>query len=856
MPDRADVAVIGGGVVGAAIAREIVRRGASTILVEAGPDVGAGTSKANTAILHSGFDAETGSVEARLVRRGHELLLAYAGDAGVALERTGALVLAWTDAELAALADVEARARANGGAVERLGPADVVALEPHLAPGVLGALRVPDEGIVCPFTLPLALATEAVQNGARLLLDAPLVETRREGGEHVLRCGVEEIRCRVVVNAAGLRAGEVDRLFGHDHLRIRPRRGELLVFDKLARPLLHHVLLPVPSRRTKGILVAPTVYGNVLVGATAEDVDDPRATITTAAGLRHLRERAAAILPGLAGEEVTAAYAGLRAAVPEGDYQIRLDRELALVCVGGIRSTGVSACLAIAEEVGRLVAETGLPQAPRALRPARLPYLGEARPRAHVDAARIATDPAYGRIVCHCERVSEGEIRDALRAELPARSLDGLRRRTRASMGRCQGFHCLGELTCGLEPCARPPPLGRTTPDVVVVGAGPAGVSAAIALRRTGASVVVLDREAEAGGVPRTCDHLGFGWRDLRRVLTGPAYARRLCERALAAGVEIRTSTTALDWTGPTSLATTSPSGPLELTARAVLLATGCRERPRAARLVPGSRPSGVLTTGSLQQLLRRGVPPGRRAVIVGAEHVSFSAAHALRRAGCAIAAIVTELPRHQSFAPLRWLAAPGVPILGGTTIASIAGRDRVEAVELVTPDGPRTIACDTIVFTGDWIPEHELARAGGLVIDPSTRGPLVDARLRTSAPGVFAAGNLLRGAATADVAALEGRFAAASIQAWLAGEAWPSAPLRRVVPPLRFVTPSDGRWRFAVSELLSRATLEVLDGDRVVHRQRHRALIPNRLVAFDPGHLAGSLTFRLTEVESIERKA
>jgi glycerol-3-phosphate dehydrogenase len=272
-------------------------------------------------------------------------------------------------------------------------------------------------------------------------------------GEGVYRLATTRgpLRCRWVVNAAGLGSDEVDRMFGGDGFTIRPRRGELIVFDKLARTLIRSILLPVPTALTKGVLVAPTVYGNVLLGPTAEDVTDRCDTATTAAGLRSLLAAGRRILPGLAGEEVTSTYAGLRAATEHPDYQIRVDADRRYACAGGIRSTGLSASLGIAEHVVEQLGAAGLGLRPRACGPVPgppvMPYIGEAGVRPYQDAERIAADPAYGQIVCHCERVTRGEIRDALASPVPPADLAGLRRRTRAVNGRCQGFYCAAAVT-------------------------------------------------------------------------------------------------------------------------------------------------------------------------------------------------------------------------------------------------------------------------------------------------------------------------------------------------------------------------------------------------------------------------
>jgi glycerol-3-phosphate dehydrogenase len=425
-----DVVVIGAGVVGAAIARELTRFDLRVTLVDAARDIGAGTSKANTALLHTGFDAEPGSLEARLVRRGHELLTQYAPKVGIPLERTGALLVAWSDEQLRSLPAIVEAAHANGyDAIREVGVDELYRLEPSLGPGARGALEVPDEGIVCPFTTPLAFATEAVLAGCELRLETRVDTIERLPGGGFRLNG--ELTARFLVNAAGLRSDEIDRLAGHRGFTVTPRRGELIVFDKLARPLLRRIVLAVPTGTSKGVLAAPTVFGNVLVGPTAEDVRDKDDTSSTAEGLAYLRSEAVRILPRLAGHEITAVYAGLRAATEHADYQLAVYREEGYVRAGGIRSTGLSASMAIAEHVREQLALEARPRAD--LPVVRMPNIGEGFPRPY---------QAGGRIVCFCERVTRDEIREALSAPIPAVDLDGLRRRPRVRLGGCQGFYC------------------------------------------------------------------------------------------------------------------------------------------------------------------------------------------------------------------------------------------------------------------------------------------------------------------------------------------------------------------------------------------------------------------------------
>jgi thioredoxin reductase len=394
--------------------------------------------------------------------------------------------------------------------------------------------------------------------------------------------------------------------------------------------------------------------------------------------------------------------------------------------------------------------------------------------------------------------------------------------------------------------------------DVLVVGAGPAGLSAAAELRRLGVgSVLVAEREAAAGGIPRHSFHTGYGLRDLHRVMTGPAYARALASAAVAAGAEVRLGTTvtccAPGASGGFGVTMTSARGIETVDAEVVLLATGCRERPRPARLVPGDRPAGVMTTGELQQRVYLGDErlPGR-ALVVGAEHVSFSAAVTLAHAGARVVALVTEYERQQSYAAFRVGAALRwrVPVWTSTAVRRVDGRERLAGVEVADLLGGSTrfVPCDTLVFTADWIPDHELARHAGLDLDPGTRGPTVDTLLQTSAAGVSAAGNLVHAAETADIAALSGRHAARQIAAALAGPGAAAEPKRRLPvltePPLRWISPNAvamtadgpappplGRFVLRSAEFRQVARLEVRQDGQVLGRSGPVRLIPGRPV-------------------------
>jgi len=439
-----EAAVIGGGVVGCAILRALTLAGLRSILLERGPDILSGASKGNSAILHTGFDAPTGSLEQRLMQTGRQLYLAIRERLGLPLLETDAILVAWTADEVERLEPIRRQAEENGvTGVRRLSEAELRRRLPDLDRTALATLEIPGEHIVDPWSAPLAYALQAIANGAVIERLAEVVGARREAGRWRLETRRGPLTADLVVNSAGVFGDHVEALCRAPSFAIRPRKGQFVVFDKTARRLVPSIILPVPSERTKGIVVCPTAFGNVLVGPTAEEQEDRERAEVDQATLARLLSEAGRLVPALAAEPIVAAYAGLRPATAQKDYILECDATLAWITVAGIRSTGLTAALGIAEAVVERIGSDL-----RALSPLvdpawpQVPNLAEHRPRDH-------QRPGRGDLVCLCELVTRDEVEAALSGPLPAGDLGGLKRRTRATMGRCQGFHCLATL-CAL----------------------------------------------------------------------------------------------------------------------------------------------------------------------------------------------------------------------------------------------------------------------------------------------------------------------------------------------------------------------------------------------------------------------
>jgi glycerol-3-phosphate dehydrogenase len=453
--ERAEIAIIGGGVVGCAVLRALTLAGHDAILLERGGDILSGASKANSAILHTGFDAPPGSLEVALMQLGRRIYLDIHERLNLPILETDAVLVAWSAAEAEKLPAIAAKAHKNGVPdVQPLAMDALRARHPHLAASAVAALFVPGEHIIDPWSSPLAYALQAVINGARVWRDATVTATTRipDGWRLTTKRGT--IDAGIIINCAGNFGDFVEALGRKPAFSITPRKGQFVVFDKTATRVMPTIVLPVPTERTKGVVLCPTIFGNVLVGPTAEDQQERERATVDQTTLERLLAEAARMVPALADEPVTATYAGLRPASDRSDYIIEAQTTDAWITVAGIRSTGLTAALGIGAHVAGLVEAHFQSRTPLSdpVWP-HMPNLAEHLPRDH-------ERPGRGALVCLCETVTRDEIEAALSGPLPAGDLAGLKRRTRAMMGRCQGFNCLADI-CALsaDRLLVPPPL-------------------------------------------------------------------------------------------------------------------------------------------------------------------------------------------------------------------------------------------------------------------------------------------------------------------------------------------------------------------------------------------------------------
>ncbi len=438
-----DVAIVGAGVVGSAIARELSKFKVKACVIEKDEDVCNGTSKANSAIVHAGFDAKPGTLKAKLNVRGNEMMDALSKELDFPFKRNGSLVVCTKDQDPALLDELVEKAKANGVEVSILEREELIEMEPNLADDVVKALYAPTGAIVCPFHLTMALAENAADNGVEFFLNTEVTMIEKKDDFYVITTDKDVIEAKTVVNAAGVYADKLNNMVSENKLEIIARRGQYCLLDKDAGNHVSKTIFQLPSKMGKGVLVTPTVHGNLLVGPTAEDIDDKEGINTTADGLGSLGVTSAQSVKNVPMRQVITSFAGLRAHEVNGDFVIgEAEDAKGFFNAAGIESPGLSSAPAIGEMVASLVAESlGLEKNPD-FNGTRKGILNPATLSMEERNELIKKQPAYGNIICRCEMISEGEILDAIHRTLGARSLDGVKRRTRAGMGRCQAGFC------------------------------------------------------------------------------------------------------------------------------------------------------------------------------------------------------------------------------------------------------------------------------------------------------------------------------------------------------------------------------------------------------------------------------
>ena len=842
-----DVVVVGAGIAGCTAARELARYDLSICVLEAGNDIACGATRANSAIVHAGFDPAPGTLKARFNAEGSKAYPRWCDELGVQFRRNGSMVLAFDDEGRLKLEELVRRADANGVEGVRIVSGNRAReMEPNVSPEAACALVAPTGGIVDPYGFAFAAAENACGNGVRFLFNHRVERiVRADGGFHVEVAG-ERFFARAVVNAAGLFADELNNMVSGERFSITPRRGEYYLYDTEYATTFEHTMFQVPGPLGKGVLVTPTIHGNMLIGPNSVSQASKTDLSTTQEGLADIVERARRTWPAASPRGAITNFAGLRAAGESGDFVIGEAADApGFFNIACFESPGLTSAPAVATFIASQVAARLGAGGNPSFNPRRAPQLpftamtDEQRERA------IASNPAFGHVVCRCCEVTEAEVVRALHGPLPVLSLDAIKWRTGATMGRCHGGFCSPELVeimsreLGCAPDAinkrlagsrmiasaradyvelareggnpskgkareeagarhaasdvRRSELGAPARiedsfDVVVIGGGAAGMAAAASARRAGAArVAMVDREERPGGVLRQCVHNGFGLHRMKAELTGPEYAAQEEQAVIDVGVtcEYGVSVLRIDDEGAGKLVVGTRFGAeLFLHAKAVVLATGSRERGLGALGIAGARPSGVYTAGCAQNFMNlQGLVPGSTAVVLGSGDIGLIMARRMSLSGIRVLGVYEIMPFSSGLRRniVQCLDDFGIPLHLSRTVVRLEGETRLNAVVVADVD-PSTrrpiegteerIPCDTLVLSCGLIPENEVAKTAGVALSPITGGAVVDERLATSVPGVFACGNALHVHDLADFASEEGERAGASAAAFARGDA------------------------------------------------------------------------------------
>ncbi|MEN8076208.1 NAD(P)/FAD-dependent oxidoreductase [Clostridioides difficile] len=439
-----DVVIIGAGVIGASILRELTKYNLKVAVIEKENDVSMGTTKANSAIIHAGYDPKIGSLMAKYNVKGNEMFEKICKDLSVPFKRNGSLVVAFNNNDMIVINDLFKNGNNNGvKGLKILTKEEVLDLEPNLSKDIVGALYAPTGGIVGPFEYTIALLENAIENGGEIILESEVVSIDKNEIFIIRTKNGREIKSKYVINSAGVYADKIHNMVCKESFKIVPRKGEYYVMDKSEGNTVKHTIFQCPSKLGKGILVTPTVHGNLLIGPNAEDIEDKESTNTTSKGLEFIKKAAIKTTDKINFRECIRTFSGLRAVADCDDFIIGEDKDVkGFIDVAGIKSPGLSSAPAIAEDIVNILKNSGLnfeknDNFTDVRTQVRFSDLSQDE-----KGILIKKDPRYGRIICRCEGITEGEIVDAIKRSFGKITLDGVKRRCRPGMGRCQGGFC------------------------------------------------------------------------------------------------------------------------------------------------------------------------------------------------------------------------------------------------------------------------------------------------------------------------------------------------------------------------------------------------------------------------------